>query len=105
VAWTVTAKNRTGGLTASSVKVQVAISSYLKPPVFNAPGWTCSYTSTTRLATCLRSSLAAGASADIRFTTAVATAVTTVTNVATISSATRDVTTSNNRYTTSVRLR
>jgi hypothetical protein len=104
IAWKVVALNATGGLRATDVRVRVDLPAKLGTPTFDAPGWSCRFRSAIDRVVCDRDALAAGDRSAIRFTTVINRYGSKATNVAWISSATRDVATANNSVTTVVLL-
>src|SRR4051794_18296623 len=106
VAWSLRVSNAASGLAASGITVTDTLDANVAgPTAFNAPGWTCGYTTTTRLVTCTSASLAAGASSTIAFTTAVVNKKgSRVDNTARVTSTTRDVTSANDTSSVTVRL-
>ncbi len=104
IAWKVVARNAEDGKKATGVKVRVDLPQKLAAPAFDAPGWSCRFRSGIRRIVCERDGLAAGNTARIRFTTRLRADGAKATNVAWITSATRDVTTGNDQVTTVVLL-
>jgi glucose/arabinose dehydrogenase len=104
IAWKVVALNAPGGLRATAVKVKVQLPAKLAAPTFDAPGWSCKFKSDTRMIVCTRDGIAAGDLRRIRFTTVIKRYGAKATNVASVSSATKDVATANNSVTTVVLL-
>ena len=103
ITWRVYAKNATGGLTATGLRVKVQLPGKLGVPiVLEAAGWSCRYKpAKDRLVCDARRSLPAWKSL-IRFRTPIEGSGAQAKNVATVSSATRDVATANNTATTVV---
>jgi glucose/arabinose dehydrogenase len=104
IAWRVVTRNAEEGRRANDVKVRVDLPGKLGAPTVDAPGWSCRYRPASHRVVCERASLAAGDRSVIRFRTPLLGDGSKATNVAWVTSATRDVATANNRDTTVVQL-
>lgn len=104
ISWTIPVRNAGGGITASGIVVSDVLSTNLGAPTSLPAG--CTYNASTRMLSCTIASLAAGATQTILVTTpVVARKGNRVDNTVTVTSSTRDATTTNNSATTSVPLK